>query len=135
MICNRGLIALNSVSFFGFGPYKGYQFSLSQSLNRVRVQEPSRHTPIQNLWEYPPFRGGYSIFHFHTPSSSVDKSFGRGYETVISVLYHFCQAINLTYRQTDRQTDRHVFIWGLIQRKYIDYNFQISKNYKQQVII
>ena len=24
--------------------------------------------------------------------------------------------------QTDRQTDRHVFIWGLIQRKYIDYN-------------
>ena len=28
----------------------------------------------------------------------------------------------------DRQT--HVFIWGLIQRKYIDYNFQISKNYK-----
>ena len=25
-------------------------------------------------------------------------------------------------RQTDRQTDRHVFIWGLIQRKYIDYN-------------
>ena len=22
----------------------------------------------------------------------------------------------------DRQTDRHVFIWGLIQRKYIDYN-------------
>ena len=30
----------------------------------------------------------------------------------------------------DRQTDRHVFIWGLIQRKCIDYNFQISKNYK-----
>ena len=30
----------------------------------------------------------------------------------------------------DRQTDRHVFIWGLIQRKYIDYNFQISKNFK-----
>ena len=31
---------------------------------------------------------------------------------------------------TDRQTDRHVFFGGLIQRKYIDYNFQISKNYK-----
>ena len=29
-------------------------------------------------------------------------------------------------RQTDGQTDRHVFIWGLIQRKYIDYNFQIQ---------
>ena len=27
-------------------------------------------------------------------------------------------------------SNRHVFIWGLIQRKYIDYNFQISKNYK-----
>ena len=25
-------------------------------------------------------------------------------------------------RRADRQTDRHVFIWGLIQRKYIDYN-------------
>ena len=23
---------------------------------------------------------------------------------------------------TDRQTDKNVFIWGLIQRKYIDYN-------------
>ena len=27
--CNRGLIALNMVSFFAFGPQKGYQFSLS----------------------------------------------------------------------------------------------------------
>ena len=26
------------------------------------------------------------------------------------------------FKWTDRQTDRHVFIWGLIQRKYIDYN-------------
>ena len=25
-------------------------------------------------------------------------------------------------KRVDRQTDRHVFIWGLIQRKYIDYN-------------
>ena len=26
------------------------------------------------------------------------------------------------YSVADRQTDRHVFIWGLMQRKYIDYN-------------
>ena len=38
-----------------FEPYKGYQFSLSyKSINRVRVQEPSPHTPIQNSREYPP---------------------------------------------------------------------------------
>ena len=33
---------------------------------------------------------GYSIFHFHTSSSSVDKSFWRGYETVTSATYLFC---------------------------------------------
>ena len=32
------------------------------------------------------------------------------------------EALKTEDRQTDRQTDRHVFIWGLIQRKYIDYN-------------
>jgi len=29
------------------------------------------------------------LFYFHTPSSSVDKSFRRGYETVISALLAF----------------------------------------------
>ena len=36
-------------------------------------------------------------------------------------------------REFDRDVDRQTcffFIWGLIQRKYIDYNLQISKNYK-----
>ena len=47
------LDGIHRVSFSGFGPLKGYQFSLSQSLNRVRVQEPSRHTPFQNSREYP----------------------------------------------------------------------------------
>ena len=42
------------MSFSGFGPEKGYQFSPSQSLNRVTVQGPSWHTPIQNLRKYPP---------------------------------------------------------------------------------
>ena len=42
------------MSFFSFGPEKGCQFSLSPSLNRVRVHEPSRHTPIQNSREYRP---------------------------------------------------------------------------------
>ena len=45
---------LNRVSFFGQGPIKRYNFSLPLSLNRVRVQEAWRHTPIQNFQEYPP---------------------------------------------------------------------------------
>ena len=47
--------------FFGFGPQKGYPFSLSQSLNGPRVHEPSRHTAIQNSREYPPGGEGHNV--------------------------------------------------------------------------
>ena len=45
----------------------------------------------------------------------------------------FCCCCYLAFRlgtcfQVDRQTD--MFIWSLIQREYVDYNFEISKNYK-----
>ena len=40
-----------------------------------------------------------------------------------------------TDRQTDRWTDRQTCLFGVSYNKYyIDHNFQITKNYKQQVI-
>ena len=49
--CRSAFSFFNSMLFL---PWIGCQFSLSLSLNRVRVHEPSRHTPIQNSREYPP---------------------------------------------------------------------------------
>ena len=33
---------------------KDRRHEVANPLNRVRVQEPWRHTPIRKLWEYPP---------------------------------------------------------------------------------
>ena len=40
-----------------------------------------------------------------------------------------------TDRLTDRQTDRQTCLFGVLYKRWhVDYNSQISKNYKQQVI-
>ena len=58
-------------------------------------------------------------------ASSPGSSPGRGHCVVFlgkTLNSHSASLHPGVQMGTDRQTDRHVFIWGLIQRKYIDYN-------------
>ena len=62
------------------------------------------------------------------------------FQCPIPEVYHeinqACIIMQLLYlMHLDRQTDRQTGLFGVLYNKqYIDHNFQITKNYKQQVI-